>query len=133
MSTEGMIILLVIVVASLAWIGMPFLRRDRQLSTEALVLERQRDRIMTYYTQVVASIRDLDEDHAAGKIEIETYERERAEWAQRGIEVLKALDTLNEGQSLVTVDMEQSEDSLDDAIEAAVASYLRQTASPVQS
>ena len=57
------------------------------------LLEKQRERLLIYYERVLRNIRDLDEDHALGKIDEDEYTREREEWAQRGVQVLQALDT----------------------------------------
>ena len=51
-------------------------------------------------------------------------------WAQRGVQVLKALDALEAGALIAAKDADdaQIDRSLDDAVEAAVAAYREKAA-----
>lgn len=70
-------------------VAQPFLERRSQrpravAGDESLAAERDR---------ILASVRDLDFDHATGKITDEDYQPQRAALMARGAEVLKQLDT----------------------------------------
>ncbi len=72
-------------------------------------------------------MRDLDEDQSTGKIQPDAYEQERQLWAQRGVQILKALDELSEEDAVpLKVKRGKARDGwdIDAAIEAAVAAYL---------
>jgi len=131
MSSEGLLIALVLFAASAAWVVFPLLRQDDKiLSPAQLLLKKQHDKLTTRYSQVLSAIQDMDEDHLTGKINSDNYESERQIWAQRGVEVLKQLDQLEksspglkskirrEPQKAATVD------NIDDAIESAVSDYI---------
>lgn len=94
----------------------PFLEqrtlRAKQVSeAEALMAERE---------SLLIALRDLDFDHATGKITTEDYASQRAELVARGVAVLKRLDAL--GASAPA--------SLDDEIEQAVARRRARRADP---
>ena len=79
---------------------------------------------------MLRNIRDLDEDHALGKMNEDEYAREREEWAQRGAQVLQALDTIAGRDVIAPTPAEDAavDDAIDDAIEAAI-----QTLPPTES
>jgi len=116
MSTEGILIGLFMLAAVVAFTAYPLLQRRRSASDTRF--EQQRDRLLVYYEQVISTIRDLDEDLSTGKINQVDYDVERERWAQRGIQVLEALDQLNNGEL-----KPKREHNVEDAIEAAVAEY----------
>lgn len=94
----------------------PFLEqrtlRAKQVSeAEALMAERE---------SLLIALRDLDFDHATGKITTDDYASQRAELVARGVVVLKRLDAL--GASAPA--------SLDDEIEQAVARRRARRADP---
>ncbi len=152
MSIEGLIACLIVFLATIGLMALPFLGRKTLASSKQAQLLKQRDELLTNYERVVASIRDLDDDHLTGKLDDDTYERERTVWSERGVQVLAALDELGMGSAEVkqhrknarkaaavangngngkhkeTVKpaAEQSvsaEAELDDAVEAAIARY----------
>jgi len=123
MSGAGLAFGLVILLAALAWIGAPLLRREKHKAEDAGA-ERQRDRLLLVYERVLNTIRDLDEDHSTGKIGQADYEAERETWVQRGIQVLKALDRLDAQHVYDAPDDDEAIDrAIDDEIEQAVAAY----------
>jgi hypothetical protein len=114
---------LVLVISPLLRDKQAFTQRDTQLA-------RQRDRAEVYYQRVLRNLRDLDEDEALGKIAPDEYAVERTLWAQRGVEVLKALDQLDVGILIAAQEADDSaiDSALDRSVEAAVRAYREQQA-----
>jgi hypothetical protein len=121
MSPEGLAISLALLMMTLLWVGRPLLRRQRDQFSDDELIEKKSARLLAYYEQVLRNIRDLDEDHATGKIQTAAYEVEREDWVQRGIQILKALDSIH-GVSMAA-DEAAVEEAIDDEIEAAIAAY----------
>jgi hypothetical protein len=122
MSIEGLIAAAVIVFGLLLYVGYPFARRERTTDADRQRASRQQDRLLMVYERVLTNIRDLDEDHRTGKMQTEDYEGEREQWVQRGIQVLKALDTLDAAHLLTSADDDASIDrAIDARIEAVIA------------
>jgi len=124
MSVEGLIFGLMILLVALAWIAAPLLRREALRPGDDVLLQKQRERLLLIYERVLTNIRDLDEDHTAGKTPTADYEIERETWVQRGIQVLKALDPLD-AQPVFPVAVEDAalDQAIDDEIEQAIAAY----------
>lgn len=116
MSISGLIIALLMLVALLVVTFSPLLRRPTR-SGDAL-FTRERERALAYYERVLTNIRDLDEDHATGKIAASEYHTEREYWADRGVRVLKLLDELDANRHLV--DNTEDDAVIDAAIEEAI-------------
>jgi hypothetical protein len=119
MSTGSLLLGLALLTVAIIWIGLPLVRdRNRAPALET----RQRDRLLAYYDRVLTNVRDLDEDFATDKMNEAEYRAERELWVGRGIQVLKALD---QGITLPIVgnDGAPVDDTIDDAIEAAVTRY----------
>ena len=131
MSIEGLIIsfFLLFVVALL--VISPLLRRTSAVQVDDGRIDKQRERLLIYYERVLTNIRDLDEDHAMGKMGDTDYAPEREEWMQRGIQILKALDNLQDHSIIpaAVTDDAAVDEAIDDAIEAAIRSYRK---SPVK-
>lgn len=125
MSIEGLILGFVVFSGVVLFVALPLLRRDAPFDQQAAQIARQRERAHLYYERVLRNLRDLDEDHALGKLDDDSYHQEREVWAQRGVQVLKALDTLEAGALIAAQGAEDAEidRSLDDAVEAAIAAY----------
>src|SRR5690606_5047570 len=121
MSTEGLIVGIFLTALVLIFIGMPLVRREKVQGDP--LAEKQRERLLVYYERVLRNIRDLDEDHALGKIADAEYQRERELWAARGVQVLKALDTLSDQPMIAPTAADDS--AIDLAIEAAVRDVRR--------
>jgi hypothetical protein len=123
MSIEGLLIAIVLTGISIAWVALPLLRGVSERSRVNDTLHKRRERLLIYYERVITNIRDLDEDSATGKITDDEYNAEREDWVQRGIQVLKALDTLDESEptAMSTVDDAHADREMDAAIEAAIA------------
>jgi hypothetical protein len=130
MSIEGLIVGVIITLAALIWIGAPFLRRDKLRLGDDVNLQKQRERLLLIYERVLTNIRDLDEDHTTGKMQTADYEGERETWVQRGIQVLKALDRLDEEHPIASMNDDAAIDkAIDDEIEQAIAAYRTRTQS----
>lgn len=143
MSTEGMIGSLIILVAGMAFLVMPFLRRGAGTTASEIAVHKERESLLTAYERVLAALRDLDEDFQIGKLPAEAHAYDRARWAEQGAKVLAALEQLDGGKPSkrrvipaapsarvqphtpvpVSVD-----DAVDAAIEQAVANYARSAA-----
>ena len=124
MSLPGLIFALVLAAAVVIWIGTPLLRRETKTDDDPL-LKKQRERLLVYYERVLRNIRDLDEDHTLGKIAEDHYARDREEWAQRGVQVLQALDTIADRTMIAATPAEDAavDQAIDDSIEAAIQRY----------
>lgn len=129
MSLEGWIITLTLLIIVGLWNITPLLQRKQGANAST---QKQYERLLTHYERVLNNIRDLDEDHATGKIQIEDYAQEREEWVQRGIQVLMAFDELGyKTPALPRVEAKtgaEIERTVDRQIEAAVAAYRKKSA-----
>ncbi|MBI5668817.1 MAG: hypothetical protein HZC41_12495 [Chloroflexi bacterium] len=126
MSIEGLIVSLVIVLATVLWIVSPFWQRQVGSAASDAIIQKQHERLLVYYERVLTNIRDLDEDYSTGKMQAGDYETEREEWVQRGVQVLKALDELDQHRLIVPdADQEALDHAIDDAIEQAIATHRR--------
>jgi hypothetical protein len=128
MSIEGVIVSLALVTVSALLVTRPLITggRTKRVQNDDM-LQKQRERLLMYYERVLTNLRDLDEDHVTGKMPDADYVNEREMWAQRGVEVLKALDTLSD-HSLIDVnqkDAAAADEALDAAIEQAIEQQRR--------
>jgi hypothetical protein len=123
MTLVGLIISLILIVLTLWFVLRPLLQKPR---TTTLPISRQRERALAYYERVLSNIRDLDEDHVTGKIDEADYQQQRELWANRGVQILKLLDTLDHDRPLVS-----ASDADDATIDAAIEDAVQQAeASP---
>ena len=124
MSSAGLVFGLIILLVALVVIGAPLFRRQTIRVGDDALLQKQRERLLLIYERVLTNIRDLDEDHTTGKMQTADYETEREIWVQRGIQVLKAMDRLDE-QHIITdaLDDEGIDQAIDDEIEQAIAAF----------
>jgi hypothetical protein len=127
MSVEGLIIAILLTALALIFVGLPLVGGKKGQGVGDPLAEKQRERLLVYYERVLRNIHDLDEDHALGKIADTEYEQEREIWAARGVQVLKALDTLTDEPMISATDAEDAavDHAIDDAIEAAVRDARR--------
>ncbi len=119
MSLSGLIISLILVAVTLWFVLRPLLQKPR---TTALPISRQRERALAYYERVLSNIRDMDEDHLTSKIDEVDYQQQRELWANRGVQILKMLDTLDHDRPLVS-----TSDADDAAIDAAIEDAVQQS------
>lgn len=118
MSLVGFALSLLILLVLSAYVFLPLLQN--RTSGAAASLDKQRERALAYYERVLSNIRDLDDDHATGKIAADEYERERERWAQRGVQVLRLLDEMDNEQHLIA-DRGADAATIDAAIEESIA------------
>jgi hypothetical protein len=129
MSIEGLAVSVLLLTVTVLLVAAPLLGPDTGRAGETARIARQRDRLLAYYERVLTNIRDLDEDHATGKMPDDEYAVEREEWMQRGIYVLRALDTLHDHSLVETQPSDEVavDEALDSMIEAAIAARRRHT------
>lgn len=128
MSIEGLVFALILLVGVIALVALPAFSRDAAPSMA--LANKQHERLELYYERVLRNMRDLDEDFALGKLDEADYRAERELWAERGVQVLKALDT-ERGTvsdmlppSAANVEDDAAVDrAIDDAIERAIRTY----------
>jgi cytochrome c-type biogenesis protein CcmI len=129
MSAEGLIAALVLTTVAVMIVVLPLLIRGAE-DDEASLSRKQRERLAAYYERVLRNLRDLDEDHALGKLDDADYQYDRAEWLQRGAHVLRALDALEHPTETAhiplartTADDAAVDRAIDEAVEAAIQAY----------
>ena len=122
MSSEGILFALLLLALVVGLTAAPLFTRA-PAPVDAL-LDKQRARLQVYYERVLRNIRDLDEDYALGKIDESAYRTEREHWTERGVQVLKALDTLP--QHRMIADSAAEDSAVDRAIDAAIEQAVEQ-------
>ena len=131
MSIEGLIVSLVLVALAVLAVVLPLLRPEsRPAEMDAIQIEKQRERLLVYYERVLTNLRDLDEDHATGKMPDADYAAEREDWMLRGIAVLRALDELQDHSIIQTAVRDDAalDEAIDSAIEQAIQARREQQA-----
>lgn len=128
MSSAGLIVAVFMLTTCVLLVVWPLLRRGSDPTAESARRNKQRERLLAYYERVLTNIRDLDEDHATGKMPDDDYTAEREEWVQRGIHVLRALDEVSDHSLIAddTADEAAVDEAIDHAIEAAIAARRQQ-------
>ena len=129
MSVESLIIGAVLTAVGLVIIALPLLaRKNQRAMAQQRQLERSRAELITSYERVLSTIRDLDEDFGAEKINAEDYEIERQHWAANGVRLLQLLEdghAEHNGHSAEDGVSAGSgrESELDHAVEEAIRNY----------
>lgn len=110
---------------TLVVLGFPFIQQGRSNDLASAIEQKKRDELLTSYERILATIRDLDEDHQTGKILLETYQNERSYWTEQGILLLKQLEDEDDGviESESGTETTESDKAMDDAVEKAIAEY----------
>ncbi|MEO8391840.1 MAG: hypothetical protein ABI700_02505 [Chloroflexota bacterium] len=136
MSIEGIIAAVGMLIVGIIWLALPILRRRSSVSGEELARQKEREALATTYERMLASLRDVDEDHLTGKLAQQDYESERTYWTTQGVAVLEALEKLGGKKPAKTQKPIPSEPPaiaadpdamLDDAIEQTIATYIKST------
>jgi hypothetical protein len=126
MSVTGMLIGVLMVVGSLAWLAFPLLKRQGVARLTAVDPEQ-----IAAYERILQTVRDLDEDYLVGKLPAEKYSAERANWMEQGAAHLESLEKLTGKPASKKSHHPKSApaqlDSVgqDDAVEQAIAAYIR--------
>lgn len=135
MSTAGLIFAGLMTLISVVILAQPLLRRAGATPDS---VQHTRARLAAEYERVLTVIRDLDDDYALGKITPDVYARERGQWSRQGVALLQALDAAappehpaRKAKRIVSTHppQESAEQALDDAVEQAVAAYVKATTS----
>ncbi len=117
MSLPGLLLSLLLAGIAIAIVAAPLLRSRRGGRTgENHAYQQEQHRVS--YERVLTNILDLDEDLATGKISEADHQTEREIWLQRGIQLLRALDSLEDD-----IEVAHEDADIDQAIEAAVAAH----------
>ena len=94
--TAAIVALGLLGLASLAWIVVPILRPASTHSDEhAASLGRARE-LQSRHQQLLASLRDLEDDHTTDKIDEADYDEMRNRLSAEAIEVMRAMDELKD-------------------------------------
>jgi len=96
--TAGIVAVILIGLAALAWIVLPLVRGDRTETpshSDELSLARE---LQSRHQQLLASLRDLEDDRATDKIDGPDYDDLRARLSAEAIDVMRELDTLKEAR-----------------------------------
>lgn len=130
MSLEGLVVSLTILVIVGLWVAAPLVNRRLQQARADSDSQLRHERLLAQYDRLLASLRDLEEDNATGKFQPDDYMPEREQLIQRGVQLLAMMDTISlEKNPSSEKHMHLPKDDVDRAIEDAVASRRRKTAS----
>ncbi len=92
--TGGILVMGLIVLASVAFIVAPLLRKDALEAERVAVALSEEMELQSEHDMVVASLRDLDEDRTAGKLDDDDYDQIREELTARAVKIMRRLDDL---------------------------------------
>lgn len=101
-----------LIALTVVWIVAPLLRGS-QVAAERSPEQRALAELALQHDITLRSLRDLDADYSAGKLNADDYEAQRAALLADGVDVLQKIDTLK-------TRMSQADPALDAAIEAEV-------------
>ncbi len=89
MEPASLVITVLLILGAVVAVLTPLARARRQAAPKATERQRQRDALLVYYQQVTSTLRDLDDDAQAGKLDMAAYEssmppasRIRDRWAR---------------------------------------------------
>ncbi len=133
MSSAGLVLSLVVVVLTVAFLALPLIRARRAAASPSELLhQQQRAQLLNAYERVLLTIRELDEDFHTGKLSEEVYTSERAVWSEQGVTLLQSLERLNGQPSTRSAEVPrtaeqgtQIDKELDDAVEQVIANYVK--------
>lgn len=128
MTTEALIIVIIMLIVSVVAIAMPFVSARRAKRQESVItLQKARDELLTSYERVLSTIRDLDDDFQTGKLSETEYRQEREYWAEMGVRLLRQLDPNGApaGEPAPARAANAADQVLDEAIEHAIQQYLQ--------
>ncbi len=126
MSVTGILIGVLMLVGSLAWLAFPLLKRQGAARITAVDPEQ-----VAAYERILQTVRDLDEDYLVGKLPAEQYTAERARWMEQGAAHLESLEKLTgkpahkKSPHAKPAPAQMDSAGQDDAVEQAIAAYIR--------
>ena len=123
MTTGGLIAGAIMLLIVAGTILMPFLQPNRKKTQQNA---EQWETFNLQYQRTLTNIHDLDEDFALGKIQKDFHESERVKLLEHGVELLKAMETLQPSQPVENHEESTGAVAFDDAIEAAIAAKRTQ-------
>jgi hypothetical protein len=88
------IALIGLALAVLWFVAAPLLRSDAAESERVVSAESEAVDLQSRHAMLLASLADLEEDRATGKLSDEDYERLHESLASRAVEVMKKIDNL---------------------------------------
>jgi len=103
MESESLILGVIIVALCLLFVIWPFLSVRRESGAQQGHLNGELERLIAQRDAIYATIRDLDFDFQTGKLADEDYRAQREAWVARGVDVLKALDALQQAAEPVPI------------------------------
>lgn len=101
------------------YVGQPYLQRRGRRATQE---DHEYSTLMADYDRTVNTLQELDFDNALGKVPVEDYPRQRAEFLAKGAELLRKLDELAPASSPSGNGARDGSKNAESRIEAAVAS-----------
>lgn len=126
MSVTGILIGVLMLVGSLAWLAFPLLKRQDAARKTAVDPDQ-----VSAYERILQTVRDLDEDYLVGKLPAEQYTAERARWMEQGAAHLESLEKLTgkpahkKSHHAKPTPAQVDTAGQDDAVEQAIAAYIR--------
>lgn len=126
MSVTGILIGVLMLVGSLAWLAFPLLKRQDAARKTAVDPDQ-----VAAYERILQTVRDLDEDYLVGKLPAEQYTAERARWMEQGAAHLESLEKLTgkpahkKSHHAKPTPAQVDTAGQDDAVEQAIAAYIR--------
>jgi hypothetical protein len=90
MELGSIFLIFAILIPVVLFIGLPLFERS---STRIKVVDQEFSALLAERDQVVATIQELDDDYALGKIPEDTYPMQRSALLTTGVEILRQIDT----------------------------------------
>jgi hypothetical protein len=131
MSGGGLIVSIVMLVAGIAWLVLPYVRSEKARGGAEDQKQRDQLKLSAAYERALLTVRDLDEDYQVGKLSQEAYASERARWVEEGAALLEALEkaggTAKKSKRAKTQPSPEQTPAAanDDPVEQAIAAYVR--------
>lgn len=90
MEVQSLLLILGVLLLAAAFVAQPFIGAARP----SPAADRTRSRLLAEQERLINALRELDFDHALGKVPAEDYPLQRAELVRQGAEVMRQLDEL---------------------------------------
>ncbi len=94
--TPGLIFILVIVAISIAFIVAPLLRKDATAPERVAAADDESIELASRHKMILASLRDLEDDHNTGKVSEEDYPGLQSKLTREAVDLMKQLDALEQ-------------------------------------